>query len=338
MMLFLRLVILGIYAGRKGGRIISKAGTQDRKRSGRALSLILAACAMVGCASSPVQNGAPLKGSNGLSLAPTLQEITPTRRALFDLPPPNRPVAVAVYGFTDQTGQFRQSSVGQSFSSAVTQGSTSVLVRALEDAGKSRWFTIVEREQIGRLMQERRIIHNMRELYLGEKGYDPQVLPSLLFAGVLLEGGIIGYDSNTVTGGIGAGYLGISGRTQYRQDVVTVYLRAVSVRTGEVLTTVTSSQTISSYALGGGAFRYVGFKKLLEAEAGLTLNEPRMMALQQAVEYAVYGLVMEGVELKLWEFQDTGAGWPYVWHYQKERDSSYLPATLTRTKGLSREN
>lgn len=320
---------------KKGGGIISKTCTQDQKWSGRALALMLTACVLAGCASVPLQDQS---GARGLSQAPALQEITPSRRALFDLPPPNRPVAVAVYGFTDQTGQFRQSSLGQTFSSAVTQGSGSVLIKALEDAGRTRWFTIVEREQVGRLMQERRIIHNMRELYLGETGYDPQVLPSLLFAGVLLEGGIIGYDSNTVTGGVGAGYLGISGRTQYRQDVVTVYLRAVSVRTGEVLTTVTSSRTISSYGLGGGAFRYVGFKKLLEAEAGLTLNEPRLMALQQAVEQAVYGLIMEGVELKLWEFQDTSAGWPYVWHYQKERDSSYLPATLARVKGLSREN
>ncbi len=35
-------------------------------------------------------------------------------------------------------------------------------------------------------------------------------LPSLLFAGLILDGGIIGYDCNTVTGGLGARYLGTS--------------------------------------------------------------------------------------------------------------------------------
>src|SRR3546814_6428192 len=96
------------------------------------------------------------------------------------------------------------------------------------------------------LLNERQIIREMRERYLGETQVNPQALPAMLFAGVLLEGGVIGYDTNTVTGGAGASFLGIGGRTEYRQDTVTVYLRAVSVRTGEVLTSVTASKTIAS--------------------------------------------------------------------------------------------
>src|SRR5690606_3723322 len=141
-----------------------------------------------------------------------------------------------------------------------------------------------------------------------------------LFAGVLLEGGIVRYDTHTVTGGAGAAFLGIGGRTEYRQDTVTVYLRAVSVRTGEVLTTVTASKTIASQSLGANAFRYVGFKELLQAEVGYTTNEPDQVALQQAIEKAVYGLVLEGVELKLWEFADPDAGWPLLYEYKRERD------------------
>jgi curli production assembly/transport component CsgG len=140
---------------------------------------------------------------------------------------------------------------------------------------------------------------------------------------VILEGGVIGYDTNTVTGGSGAGFLGISAHSEYRQDTVTVYLRAVSVRTGEVLTSVTTSKTIASYALGGGAFRYVGFKQLLEAEAGMSTNEPDQLALQQAIEKAVYALIMEGVDLKLWDFSDPAAGWPSLWRYQQERDGVF---------------
>lgn len=295
-----------------------------------ALSL-MSALMLSACAITPTQGVAP-----GMSFAPpAFQAITPSQQDLFDLPPPSRPVVVAVYGFTDQTGQFRTSATGQTLSRAVSQGGSSILIKALQDAGRRNWFTIVEREQIGHLMNERQIIREMRERYLGERGVNPEALPSLLFAGVILEGGIVGYDSNIVTGGAGAGFLGISGRTEYRQDVVTVYLRAVSVRTGEVLTTVTATKTIASYALGGGAFRYVGFKELLEAEAGLTTNEPDHLALQQAVEKAVYGLVMEGVELRLWNFNDTSAGWPYLWRYQNERDAGYTPVQLAQTSERS---
>ena len=245
---------------------------------------------------------------------------TQTQTLLERLPAPSRPIAVAVYGFVDQTGQYKPNETGQTLSRAVTQGGGSILVKALQDAGKRQWFTIVERESLRNLLNERQIIREMRERYLGEQGVNPQALPALLFAGVLLEGGIVGYDTNTVTGGAGAAFLGIGGRTEYRQDTVTVYLRAVSVRTGEVLTTVTASKTIASQSIGANAFRYVGFKELLQAEAGYTTNEPDQVALQQAIEKAVYAMVLEGVELKLWEFADANAGFPLLSEYQRERD------------------
>ncbi|MBW3616555.1 MAG: curlin [Proteobacteria bacterium] len=251
---------------------------------------------------------------------PVIPEKTAAGRTLQELPPPPRPVAIAVYGFTDQTGQFKPTESGQTLSRAVTQGAASMLVKSLSDAGQRRWFTIVEREQLKNLLQERQIIREMRERYLGEREVNAEALPALLFAGVLLEGGIVGYDTNTVTGGMGARFLGVGASTEYRQDTVTVYLRAVSVRTGEVLTSVQTSKSIVSIAVGANAFRYVSFKEILEAEAGFTTNEPDQLALQQAIEKAVYALVMEGVELKIWNFADRVAGWPHLWRYTQERD------------------
>jgi curli production assembly/transport component CsgG len=248
---------------------------------------------------------------------------TQTQQLLNSLPAPSRPVAIAVYGFTDQTGQFKPNEQGQTLSRAVTQGAGSILIKALQDAGNRQWFTIVEREQLRNLLNERQIIREMRERYLGETNVNAQALPAMLFAGVLLEGGIVGYDTNTLTGGAGAGFLGIGARTEYRQDTVTVYLRAVSVRTGEVLTSVTTSKSLASYALGASAFKYVGFKELLEAEAGFTTNEPDQLALQQAIEKAVYALVLEGVELKLWEFADPQAAHALTWRYRQERDGLF---------------
>jgi curli production assembly/transport component CsgG len=182
---------------------------------------------------------------------------------------------------------------------------------------------VVERERLDNLLKERQIIGEMRKRYLGEQEVDPNALPALLFAGVLLEGGIVGYDTNTLTGGAGAAFLGIGARTEYRQDTVTVYLRAVSVRTGEVLANVTSSKTIASQALGASAFKFVAFRELLEVEAGITSNEPDQVALQQAIEKAVYGLVLEGVELDLWRFDDMAAAQPLIAAYRAERDGVY---------------
>lgn len=278
---------------------------------------------------------ADIPSTNPMAMYP---RYTQTQQLLMELPQPSRPVAIAVYNFTDQTGQYRVGEGGtQTLSRAVTQGGASILVRALQDAGNRKWFTIVEREQLRNLLNERQIIREMRERYLGETSVNPQALPAMLFAGVLLEGGIVSYDTNTVTGGAGAAFLGIGARTQYRQDTVTVYLRAISVRTGEVLTTVTASKTIASQSLGANAFRFVGFKELLEAEIGLTTNEPDHIALQQAIEKAVYGLVMEGVDLNLWNFADTQAGWPMLWRYRQERDGMFSPQQVQSAMDTARK-
>ena len=283
-------------------------------------SLLLAGCMSIG------ENGRDtIPETSSLAVFP---KPTQTQKLLETVPPPTRPVAVAVYNFTDQTGQFKPSDTGQTLSRAVSQGGAAILVKALQDAGDRQWFTVVERESLKNLLTERQIITEMRERYLGEKGVNPQALPAMLFAGVLLEGGVIGYDSNTVTGGAGAGFLGISAHSEYRQDTVTVNLRAVSVRTGEVLASITTSKTIASKSIGADAFKYVAFKDLLQAEAGITTNEPDELALQQAIEKAVYGLIMEGVDQKLWEFADAKAGWPLLWRYRQERAGAFSAAQV----------
>lgn len=268
-------------------------------------------------------------GDDGRDLLPESTSLaffpkkTQTQNLLQQLPGPQRQVAVAVYGFTDQTGQFKPTTTGQTLSRAVTQGAGSILVKALQDAGNRQWFTVVERERLDNLLKERQIIGEMRKRYLGEQDIDPNALPALLFAGVLLEGGIVGYDTNTVTGGAGAAFLGIGARTEYRQDTVTVYLRAVSVRTGEVLTNIQTSKTIASQAIGANAYRFVAFQELLEAEWGITANEPDQVALQQAIEKAVYGLVLEGVDLGLWRFADMDGAEGLLSAYRAERDGIY---------------
>jgi curli production assembly/transport component CsgG len=126
----------------------------------------------------------------------------------------------------------------------------------------------------------------------------------LLFAAIIFEGGIIGFDSNTQTGGVGAGLLGIRADVKYRLDTITVYLRAVSTKTGQVLASVTTHKTIASVGVQGGVFKYVAFDEILEAEAGVTKNEPDQLAVQQAIEKAVHTIVVTGAEQNIWSFAD----------------------------------
>src|SRR3546814_19520984 len=63
-------------------------------------------------------------------------EKTQTQQLLGVLPPPARPVAVAVYSFEDLTGQFKPSETGQNLSRAVSQGRGSTLVKATKATGR----------------------------------------------------------------------------------------------------------------------------------------------------------------------------------------------------------
>lgn len=228
-------------------------------------------------------------------------EITSTSTSLKNLPKPSEPIVVGVYNFRDQTGQYKTIEVGSSFSTAVPQGGTTILNKALEDSG---WFTVVERENLGNLLNERNIINTTREQYRQAGDQTQKQLPPLLFAGVLLEGGIVSYDSNMITGGSGARYFGVGGSTQYRQDRITVYLRAVSTTNGKVLKTVYVSKTILSQAVSASLFKYVNFQRLLEVETGFTTNEPIQLALKDAIEKAVENMIIEGIEASLWKTKD----------------------------------
>lgn len=222
----------------------------------------------------------------------TLVSTTAVYKNLVLLPPPEKEIVVAVYQFADRTGQYKYSPNVATQSRAVTQGALAMLIKALEDSG---WFISVEREGFNRLLKEREIINETRKNYKDEQGESLPPLPPLLNAGILLEGGIISYDTNVVTGGFGAKYFGLGGHVEYRKDQVTIYLRAVSVKTGKILKSVSTTKTILSKEVQLGIFRFVSLKKLLEAETGLTTNEPPQMCVLEAIEKAVLSLIIEGV-------------------------------------------
>ena len=217
-------------------------------------------------------------------------------------PPAKGKISVAVYNFTDKTGQRRPAPPGTtSFSTAVTQGAEAFLISALQDVGKSSWFDVVERVGLDNLLKERQIIKQMREAY---DGSDAKPLMPMQFAGMLFEGGIIGYDSATKEGGAAYRMLGIGPMTQYSEDVITVSLRAISVNTGKVLCSVTVKKTVYSTADSIAVLKfYDQGTQVFEFESGLTLNEPATLAVKAAVESAVVELIKEGARKEVWDFK-----------------------------------
>ena len=214
--------------------------------------------------------------------------------------PKGEPIILAVYDFADLTGQKKPSDTVASMSTAVTQGSYQLLIQALQKAGDGKWFRVVERASLPSLLQERKLIRSTRQQVNGE-GAEP--LPPLLFAGAYITGGIVGYDSNVKTGGVGARVLGIQAHKQWRQDVITIILRLINVQTGEVVITTTVEKTIISAETGGDIFKYYDADTMLvEIEAGVTRNEPVTYAVRKAIEKAVVDMINAGAEKDLWEF------------------------------------
>ena len=260
----------------------------------KVLLLIAGALLLNGCA-------AIVGAGSGLALEPKGPEIVPSSaHQLLNLPPPNTKAVVAVYNFTDKTGQRKTIDNIASFSTAVTQGGDDILIEALRDAGRGNWFAVVERAGLDGLTRERQLIKNTRDMYEGEGA---NRFKPLLYAGLILEGGLIGYDTNLRTGGAGARTLGIGMKHQYREDKVTVVLRAILVQTGEVLLNVTATKTILSTGGGADLFRFYELgTQLVEVESGSTENEAVNHAVRAAIEAAVYGLVIQGLERQVRDF------------------------------------
>ena len=253
---------------------------------------------------------------------------TPAKKALLSLPKPQEKIVTAVYKFRDQTGQYKPSETGANWSTAVTQGATTILIRALEESG---WFIPIERENMANLLNERKVIRTSRAQYEGGDENSTSLLPPLLFAGVILEGGIISYETNILTGGAGVRYFGADVSGQYREDRVSIYIRAVSTANGKILKTVYTTKSILSQEVSVGLFRYVKAQRLLEAETGFTYNEPSEICVTEAIEKAVESLVIEGVQDKLWALRDPKdtASVSFT-NYMEEKRISYKSDQLGR--------
>lgn len=229
----------------------------------------------------------------------------PSYLELLQLPPAKEMPIVTVYNFIDKTGQRKAREGIADFSTAVTQGGVEMVIDALKTAGNGTWFRVVERNGIDHLVRERQIIRSARTDMANKTGQDDRGIQPLLFAGIIIEGGIIGYDTNIKSGGRGARTLGIGYSKRYRQDVVTVSMRAVSVLTGEILLNVQTRKTILSYGSGGDVFRFIEQgTQLVEFEDGVGNNESVTYAVRTAIEAGVLELIYQGHDRGYWVIED----------------------------------
>lgn len=246
-----------------------------------------------------------LSGCNALTHDPYKSDLntkaftTPTgysNQELKSLPQPAGKILASVYQFRDQTGQYKEKDNGSSFSTAVTQGATAILLQTLEE---SSWFIPLEREGLQDLLTERKIFRS------ANKKNKKNNISALRHAKLILQGGITGYDTNIKTGGKGIEYFGISVGNQYREDVVTVHLRAVDVNTGQIMLSVSASKRLISQEIRTGLFRYVKYKRLLGFESGMTTNEPAHLCVIDTIEKAVHDLIIKGIIKGIWNLENT---------------------------------
>lgn len=274
-----------------------------------------------------------LLGCNDLDISinnarATIGYTTAIHDDLISLPPPKEKIVIAVYKFRDQTGQYKVSEQATTFSTAITQGATSMLNQVLEDSG---WFIPIEREGLANLLNERQMIRSTRMQYEAEDGQKLPPLPPLLYAGVLLEGGIIGYDTNFITGGLGVKYFGLGGSGKLRKDMVNIYLRLVSVKNGRVLKSVSTTKSVLSREVDFGIYRFVSVKRLFEAETGLSTNEPPSICVLEAIEKAVHDLIIEGILDGIWDLKDSNdINFPSIKNYLKERQIENKISTFNK--------
>lgn len=266
-------------------------------KSFKILTTALAVIALTGC-------GSMIRPYGDVEIQDLPKVSSTMIKEINNLPAPAGPkIAVAVYGFKDMTGQRKPSNTLSLFSTAVTQGAESYLIKSLQEAGNRQWFTVVERVNLDNLLKERQMIKQTREIY---DGANAKMLPPMTMAGVILEGAIVDYNSNVLTGGTGVAILGIGPYTQYTQDQVVISLRLVSVQTGEILTTVTIEKNLLSTHEGTTVMKFYNQgTRSFELDSSQTFNEPGNYALRSAIEQAIVELVKNGESLGLWKYKES---------------------------------
>ena len=253
---------------------------------------MLCLAALGGCSQLQAPVSASIAASELVFVEPKLTERTEIDQSLLSLPPPAKTIPVALYDFQDLSPHIKENDRPAGYAANVSSNGQTMLTNALKDAGNEAWFSVDEHAHIS------------------------------------LEGGIIANDYSVVNGGVGAQLLELGG-APYQQNVVTVYLHAFDSYTHRMLVSVTSSETMYYSYLNTSLFKYASPDRPLHPEVGFSKSDPTQLALHQAMQNAVYSLIINGTTAKLWAFKDPSAGSRILAQYSQEhaaREAALVPA------------
>jgi curli production assembly/transport component CsgG len=262
---------------------------------------MLCPIALAGCASNPVYNTVEQP-------SPIVGSLSSTSMALAQLPAPPRRLTVAVYDFPDLTGQRRPTQIGSvsELSTAVSQGSSSVVIEALRLTGGGTWFNVLDRTRDADQVRERTIL--------------AATSPNTPFAPLppaeyILNGGVTAFERSVVANNTSAAFLGIGGNKSVVRNFVSVTLRLVRADTAEVIDSVTAYRSIDNNSEGvasrsrlpGGIYpdsllsKYPSPSDYLEADLSRSRAEMVQIATREAIEAALYELIGNAARGGLWE-------------------------------------
>ncbi|HHT67632.1 MAG TPA: CsgG/HfaB family protein [Limnochordia bacterium] len=210
--------------------------------------------------------------------------ITTASQLLAALPEPKERIPISIYAVTDSTGQFKAD--GGASSTVVTQGSTEMLITALQ---RSRQFTILDRVRFGDLMNEQNLISSSRIA----PGQGPE-LGALTGANYMITGSITEYQVSKETGGIGLVIAGKGGSTEYAKASVALDLRVINLTTGEVIWAESLKGEIIGEKVGLQLFSFLG-KNIVEFETGQGKQQVINLVVRTLLEEAVFKLVQSQV-------------------------------------------
>lgn len=260
-------------------------------RGANAFLALIAAAALAGCVSAPV---------NPPEVLAQPEIVLP--------PAPPRALTVGVYSCIDTSGQRRPTRLPQELSTAVPMDCTPYLIDAVRSVPKGYVF-LVERQHVDELLRERQLatlaINTPPDTTAPAAGIEALPPPparrliTLRVAEILLIGQVVAYDRATrqIAGGVAVDGYGGSG--EYVTDLVTFSLRAVAVQTGEVLGQSTVTKSVTSLSIGGRISKIYS-TSTVEIELGGAGNEPVGLALGAAVRSALVALINQGLRDGWW--------------------------------------
>ncbi|MCG9692667.1 CsgG/HfaB family protein [Vibrio sp. Isolate22] len=202
----------------------------------------------------------------------------------------SKPMNVTVYRFADFSGQRKQGLLYQEVSTAVPQGLDSMLMHSLSTINQGKLYKVIDRTFLSHMLDERQ---------LASVSVSPKNLGILKVPSIVFTGGVIAYDHNNRQAAGGIFFNDFSLSSEYSVDTVTVSLRAVSVKTGEILLSSISKKSIVSVSSGINSYKIFD-DNLMQLELGGAYNEPVSVATRLAIEQSILDITEKALELGWW--------------------------------------